>query len=86
MFTKGFSVCFSPLNLLKAKEEGIITKLKNDDESILNKLLSMGVTQGLPITLERRFPSFVIKVGRTRLAIDDEIASSIYVRVTKSNR
>ena len=42
----------------------------------------MGVQKGMPITLEQSFPSFVIRVGWTRIVLDKEIASSIKVIVT----
>lgn len=82
MFTKGFSVSYSPLSLLTTKTQGLITGIRNKDEKIVKKLLAMGVHTGMYITLEQRFPSFVIRVGRTRIAIDKEIANSIKVRIT----
>lgn len=82
-FQKGFSVCSSPVSLLKTKEKGIIIRFQNNDEAIVKKMMTMGLNTGQEITLEQRFPSFMIKIGQTRLAIDPEIANSIYVRVTK---
>ena len=83
MFTQSFSVDYSPLNFLATKTQGVITAIRNKDEKIVKKLLAMGVHTGMPITLERRFPCFVIRVGRTRIALDKKIASSIKVRVSK---
>jgi ferrous iron transport protein A len=85
MFTQGFSVHYSPLNFLATKTEGIITGIRNKDDKIVRKLLSMGINAGMPITLEQKFPSFVIRVGQTRIALDQEIASSIKVKVTTKN-
>ena len=82
MFTQGFSICYSPLNLLENKTQGVITAIRNKDDKIVKKLLAMGVHTGMQITLEQRFPAFVIRVGRSRIAIDKDIASSIKVRVT----
>ncbi|MDJ0594615.1 MAG: FeoA family protein [Pleurocapsa sp. MO_226.B13] len=81
MFTQGFSVHYSPLDYLGTKTQGVITAIRNKDDKIVKKLLAMGVHTGMPITLEQRFPSFVIRVGRTRIAIDKDIASSIKVKV-----
>ncbi|MDJ0680852.1 MAG: FeoA family protein [Xenococcaceae cyanobacterium MO_167.B52] len=81
MVYQSFSVDYSPLNYLGAKTQGVITAIRNKDDKIVKKLLSMGVHTGMHITLEQRFPSFVIKVGQTRIAIDKNIASSIKVRV-----
>lgn len=85
MFTQSFSVHYSTLNYLGAKTQGVITSIRNKDDKIVKKLLGMGVHTGMSITLEQRFPSFVIRVGRTRIAIDQDIASSIKVRVTSRN-
>ncbi len=82
MLTQGFSVYYSPLNFLETKTQGVITAIRNKDDNIIKKLLAMGVHKGMEITLEQSFPSFVIRVGRTRVALDQEIASSIKVRVT----
>ena len=82
MFSHLFSVQYTTLNYLNPKTQGVITGIRNKDEKVVKKLLAMGVHTGMQITLEQRFPSFIMRVGRTRLAIDKDIASSIKVRVT----
>ena len=84
MFTQGFTVSGSSLELLKTGEQGIITCCQSTDEEIIKKLTVMGVTPGISITLEQRFPSFVIKVGPKYLALEKEIASTIYVRIVNA--
>jgi ferrous iron transport protein A len=84
MFSQRFSVCSASLNLLKAGEKGIVTRFRSSDESITKKLTAMGMTPGMEITLEQRFPSYVIKAGHTRLALDEIIAKSIFVRLISS--
>ncbi|MBE9046096.1 ferrous iron transport protein A [Pleurocapsales cyanobacterium LEGE 10410] len=81
MLTQGFSVQYSPLDYLGTKTQGTIAAIRNKDDKIVKKLLAMGVHTGMHITLEQRFPSFIIRVGRTRIAIDKDIANSIKVRV-----
>ena len=81
MLSQGFSVRYCPLDYLGIKTQGTIAAIRNKDEKVVKKLLAMGVHTGMQITLEQRFPSFVIRVGRTRIAIDKNIASSIQVRV-----
>lgn len=82
MFNKRFSVCSSSLNLLKAGEQGVVTRLRSSDETITNKLTAMGMTPGMKITLEQRVPSYIVKSGNMRLAFDELIARSIFVRIT----
>lgn len=81
MFTQGFSVSGSSLELLKAGEQGIVTKFRSQDEIIIKKLMAMGITPGVCVTLERHFPTFIIKAGLTRWTIDKGIARAIYVRI-----
>jgi ferrous iron transport protein A len=41
----------------------------------------MGVTVGSSITLEQNFPSLIIKIENTYLAVNTEISRVIYVRI-----
>lgn len=83
MFTR-FSVTGCSLKLLRIGERGIVTFCKSQDERIFTKLISMGVTPGTNITLEQHFPSLIIKVGNTSLALDIESIRAIYVRIIDS--
>ena len=56
------------LSSVKSGEGGTVAALKTEDETLLRKLMAMGVSPGISITLEQRFPSYIIKVGRTRAA------------------
>ncbi len=80
MFTR-FSVTGCSLELLKPGEKGIVTFCKNQDKKILTKLISMGITPGTTITLKKRFPSLLIKIKNTDLALDIETVRAIYVRI-----
>ncbi len=82
MFAQGFSVQYSPLDYLGTKTQGVIAAIRNKDEKIVKKLLAMGVHTGMQITLEQKFPAYIIRVGRSRIAIDKDIANSIKVRVS----
>ena len=81
MVSQSFSVHYCPLDYLGNKTQGTIAAIRNKDEKVVKKLLAMGVHTGMHITLEQRFPAFVIRVGRTRIAIDKNIANSIKVKV-----
>jgi ferrous iron transport protein A len=80
MFTP-FRIMGCSLELLKTGECGIVTVCKSQDEVIRKKLISMGIKTGNTITVERKFPTFVIKCGDSSMTIDREIARAIYVRV-----
>ena len=65
-------------------ETGRIAYLHTRERSTLDKLMAMGAVPGAAITLNQRFPSFVLQVGQTQVAVDQDIASSIYVRLAGS--
>ncbi len=46
----------------------------------LDQLTSVGLLPGVIVQLHQRRPAFVIDVGQTSLALDEEIVSGIYVR------
>lgn len=64
---------------LKIGIKAIVGKIEIKDEGMLRHLMAMGIIQGVTIILERRFPSYVVKVGRSRAALDQETARTIYV-------
>ncbi|WGV28705.1 FeoA family protein [Halotia branconii CENA392] len=80
MFTP-FSVTGCSLDLLQVGEQGIITSCKIQDDLILKKLKSLGITTGTVITLEQQFPSLIIKAGKILLDVEKEVVCAIYVRI-----
>lgn len=80
MFNQGFTVDLCTLSLLKAQETAVVRRIKSTDQKICETLKSMGIFPGLSITLEKRFPDWIIRVGETRVAINSQIASYIYVK------
>ena len=59
---------------------GKVACLKTDNDAIVRKLMAMGVMPGSSVILEQTFPSYIVKVGRTRAAMDEETAQTIYVK------
>jgi ferrous iron transport protein A len=83
MFKQGFTVSGSSLKLLKPGERGVVSRLRGVDDRLSRKLKDMGIQVGTTITLERRFPRFVIKVGCNRFAIDNRVMNAVYLRLNK---
>lgn len=83
MFTNKFTVSGSSLALLKAGEQGVVTRFRNADANTSAKLQAMGITPGISITLEQHKPNLIVTAGKTRLALDREICRSIYVRISR---
>ncbi len=65
------------LNQITKGTRGTIVSIYTDDERRLRKLLAMGIYPGAQIELLQRFPSFIISVGNTQIALDSDIAAEI---------
>jgi ferrous iron transport protein A len=83
MFDQRFTIAGSSLKLLSIGERGVITRLNSEDETILQKLRAMGITLGSSITLEQRFPRFIVRSGMHRFALTDPVVRAIYVRLER---
>ncbi len=81
MFTSGFTINFSALNLLNVKEQGIVSHFRNTDDNLTQIIMKMGIIPGCLIAIEERFPDLVIQVGGNRITLDRQLAHLIYVRV-----
>lgn len=67
------------LATLQRGDRGTVAVLQTDDNAIANKLFALGISPGASLVLEQRHPSFIIRVGRTRAALDQGIAQTIYL-------
>ena len=67
-------------------QQGKIAYLYAPKAKEFQKLITMGVLPGAPIELIQSSPSYVFKVRQTQFAVDKELAESIYVRLTDSDK
>lgn len=65
---------------MELKRPARITFITPGFHKRFQRLTSLGVTPGTQLTLKQRYPSYVIQVGETEIAIDGEIADEIYVK------
>lgn len=72
-----------PLSELKPGIKSEISYLQTHDKYALQKIIAMSFLPGTAISLIRKFPSYVVESGKSQFAIDKELASHIYVRITK---
>jgi DtxR family Mn-dependent transcriptional regulator len=71
-----------PLSEMEAGQGGRIMYIHTHGESSIRKLMAMGVLPGFDVSLIQRYPSYVFRVGQTQIAVDEEIASEIFVLVS----
>ncbi|MEH2255583.1 FeoA family protein [Nostoc sp.] len=80
MFTH-FSVAGCSLELLRTGERGIVIFCKTQDETILKKLISMGIVTGTHITLKQYFSTLIINIENIDFVLDLESVRAIYIRI-----
>lgn len=74
-----------PLSRLSPGESSRIVYVLTRQHPQLHKLMSLGVVPGTRVVVHQTFPSFVIQVEETQLALEENIAREIYVkRASKS--
>lgn len=76
-----FTVSGASLKLLNVGEHGVVARLTRTDTDTVQALKTMGLVPGAAITLEQRFPRFVIKTRTKRLALSENMIQAIYVRI-----
>ena len=69
-----------PLPDLKPGEEGRVVFIIPKLRSRLERLSALGLIPGCGVKLIQKHPSFVVELGETTLALDEEIAREIYVK------
>ena len=70
----------NPLNLLKVGQSGRIVFITPRTKRVLSRLASYGVVPGSELTLKQRYPSYIIHVDQTDVAIESDIAKEIFIR------
>lgn len=68
------------LDKLSAGEKGRVAYITTLKHPQLHKFLSLGIIPGKIIHLHQTHPAYVIKVDETQLALEENLAKSIYVR------
>ena len=67
------------LKELAPGESGKITYIKPFNHSSFHQLISFGLHPGVVVTVHRKSPAFCIKFENTELALDENVAESIFV-------
>lgn len=70
----------SSLIELGAGQRGRIVYLHSKNDKELQKLMAMGILPGMPIQIIQKFPSYLLQIGQTQVAMDEEMAKDVYIR------
>jgi len=79
-FKKEMEPLVRPLADLKPGEEGRVVFITPKSRSRLERLSALGLIPGSVVKLAQKHPSFVLEIGETTLALDEEIVREIYVK------
>jgi DtxR family Mn-dependent transcriptional regulator len=69
----------SSANQLRVGEQARIAYLSTRNYPRFQKLSSLGLSPGVPVRVQQKFPSFVIQCEETQIALEEEIARDIFV-------
>ena len=69
-----------PLSKIDIAEEVTLSYIVTTNHDYMHKLLSLGMVPGTKLKLHQKFPTYIVKVNETQIALDAEVANLIYVR------
>ena len=69
-----------PLSRMEIGDYGKVVYITTKFHNRLDRVSDIGILPGVQIKLHQKFPSFVIQVGESQIALDNNIAQDIFVR------
>lgn len=60
--------------------KGKVAYLHTKDNKKLQKLMAMGILPGVSIQVVQKFPSYVLKIGHSQVAMDEEMTRDVFIR------
>jgi DtxR family Mn-dependent transcriptional regulator len=81
---KNLEPVISPLSTIKAGKTVKVVYISTKSHASLDRLSGIGVIPGLELTIHQKFPSMILQYGETQLALDNDIAKNVFVRIIQS--
>ena len=78
---KNLEPIISPLSAIKAGKKVKVVYITTKSHASLDRLSGIGVIPGLELTIHQKFPSMILQYGETQLALDNDIAKNVFVRI-----
>lgn len=60
---------------------GNIVNIVLQDNKTITKLCAFGLFKGVEVRIIQTYPAFILKIGYTEVAVDDEIASCVEIQL-----
>ena len=68
-----------PLSKLRRGDRAVVAALPGE-QKYLGKLLAFGILPGTAVRVLQTFPAYVLTVGYTEVALDQELAARIMIK------
>lgn len=81
---KNLEPVISPLSSIKAGKKVKVVYISTKSHASLDRLSGIGVIPGLELTIHQKFPSIILQYGETQLALDNDIAKNVFVRIIQN--
>ena len=81
---KNLEPVISPLSAMKAGKKVKVVYISTKSHASLDRLTGIGVIPGLELTIHQKFPSMILQYGETQLALDNDIAKNVFVRIIQN--
>ena len=78
---KNLEPIISPLSTIKAGKTVKVVYISTKSHASLDRLSGIGVIPGLKLSIHQKFPSMILQYGETQLALDNDIAKNVFVRI-----
>lgn len=72
-----------PLKDLPIGATATIAYLQTKDFQSMQKIIAIGALPETTVTMDQTYPSYVFKIARSQFAIDQDLASQIFVRMSE---
>lgn len=69
------------MDRMKTGEVGVVISINTQDNDILNRLMAMTIYPGTLIRIIQDSPSCVFEIGRSKFAVDKELAKNVVLRI-----
>lgn len=70
----------TPLSNMQAGDEGKVVYIATNFHNRMDRISGIGIIPGKKVRVHQTMPSFVIQIGESQIALDDNIANNIFVR------
>jgi len=75
-----------PMSQLQAGEEGEVAYISSPFHERLSRLASLGLSPGARLKIRQVKPAFIVQVGESEVALEEQVAREIYLRVAGNSQ